>query len=473
MLFDLNKYGEEIAFVSELKSYTYKQLLVDTLEFASQVGPRNLIFIVAENVYASAMAYIASLNNDIVPLMLDSNIDIELFLNLVDIYKPNFVWMPKDFGFDIENRYMCKYVFENYELRVMENEAHELNPELALLISTSGSTGSPKLVRQSYHNIKVNTESIVSYLEIDNTEVAITSLPMNYVYGLSVLNSHIYSGGKVVLTENNPYSKVFWNLFDSHNVTSFAGVPFTYEMLDKLRFTKTHKHLSLKTLTQAGGKLSPELHDKYAVFAHNNGIRFVVMYGASEATARMGYLPYTKSIEKKGSMGIAIPGGRFELLDEAGSVINEPGVVGELVYYGANVTHGYAENLQDLMKEDENNGCLVTGDLSYMDEEGYYYIVGRKKRFLKMLGKRVNLEEIENMIKNHFQVIEVACTGKDDLLIICHSENLNKDEIRAYVSEMSQLNKNMIEAVYVSEIPKNPAGKIMYADLLAKVEEMV
>ena len=211
--------------------------------------------------------------------------------------------------------------------------------------------------------------------------------------------------------------KQFWNFFSEYNATSFGGVPYTYEMLDKLRFYRM-KLPSLRYMTQAGGKLLPELHKKFAEYAEQNNKKFIVMYGQCEATARMGYLPYEKSVEKCGSMGIAIPGGKFRLIDVNGDNINEPFITGELVYEGDNVTLGYAECTDDLAKGDERHGVLYTGDMARFDKDGYYYIVGRKKRFLKVYGNRVSLDEIDMLIKGRFSDIECASAGIDDNVYI-------------------------------------------------------
>lgn len=173
---------------------------------------------------------------------------------------------------------------------------------MALLLTTSGSTGSPKLVRQSYKNIAANTDSIIDYLELDASERSISTLPMNYTYGLSIINTHLKVGASLILTEYTLVQRDFWTLFAEYEATSFGGVPYTYEMLDKLQFFR-RKLPSLRTMTQAGGKLLPVLHKKFAEYADKEGKKFIVMYGQAEATARMGYLPAQKSLEKYGAMG--------------------------------------------------------------------------------------------------------------------------------------------------------------------------
>lgn len=172
----------------------------------------------------------------------------------------------------------------------------------------------------------------------------------------------------------------FWQQLGDYKATSLSGVPYTFEMLDRLRFYRRDLP-NLRTMTQAGGKLLPELHKKFAEYAEQTGKKFVVMYGQTEATARMSYLPPEKCLEKVGSMGVAIPGGRFFLINENGEIITEAERVGELVYEGDNVTLGYAVRGEDLAKGDERHGRLETGDMAKFDKDGYFYIVGRKSAF--------------------------------------------------------------------------------------------
>ncbi|MBQ8912894.1 MAG: AMP-binding protein, partial [Lachnospiraceae bacterium] len=246
--------------------------------------------------------------------------------------------------------------------------------------------------------------------------------------------------------------------------TSIAGVPYNYEILEKLRFFRMTLP-SLKTMTQAGGKLSPELHKKFAEYARDNDKHFVVMYGQCEATARMAYLPYEKSLEKYGSMGVAIPGGKFTLIDAEGKEINDADTVGELVYEGPNVTLGYAERGEDLIKGDERGGVLVTGDMAKRDEEGYYYIVGRKKRFLKVYGNRVNLDETERLLKTKFDYMDCACGGVDDHMYIFVTSKEVENDVKDYISSITHLNPAAFSVVWIDEIPKNDSGKTKYSEL--------
>ena len=463
-MWELRIKGKATALIDGNRKVTYEEL-ADICDFIGEkLLRRCLVFCLCKNTVGSVAGYLSFTDKGQVPLLLDDKISNELLKQLMEAYRPSFLWVPserRDLFAD------CPIVAETEGYCLLDTglqPAFPMNDELCVLISTSGSTGSPKLVRQSYNNIRSNTEAIIKYLEITPNERAITSLPMNYVYGLSVVNTHIYAGATLVLTNLLPYAKQFWSLVAEQEVTSFAGVPFTYEIMDKLRIQKL-QFPCLKTLTQAGGKLSPELHLKYAQWAAQSGKRFVVMYGASEATARMGYLPCEYSIEKQGSMGIPIPGGRFELIDADGKIIQETDCVGELVYYGDNVTLGYAMTGEDLIRQDENNGRLLTGDMAKRDEEGFYYIVGRKKRFLKILGKRINLDDVERLLKKRFDTMDIVCSGKDDELWIYVVDDTLKERVVEYVFSELDINRMLQKVRVIAEIPRNDSQKIRYSAL--------
>lgn len=440
-------------------SMTYGEMTKFCDELSEHMCPRTLAFLLCRNTIGALAGYVAFLSARVVPLLLSDHLDHELLTYLLETYQPDYLWVPTEQRGQFKGESICeKY---GYALISCEKDKKEMYDNLALLLTTSGSTGSPKLVRQSYVNLEENAKSIATYLELDETERPITMLPMNYTYGLSVINSHLLLGATILMTETSYAQRGFWNFFRKEKATSVVGVPYTYELLKKLRFFQMDLP-SLRYMTQAGGKLLPELHKEFAEYAEKNGKRFYVMYGQTEATARMSYLPYQKSLEKYGSMGIAIPKGKFTLIDVNGAKINQPRVTGELVYEGPNVTLGYAECLADLAKGDERNGVLATGDMAEFDEDGYYYIVGRKKRFLKIYGNRVNLDECERMIQGEFGMLECACVGSDDNMRIYITDESYVDTVKKFISEKTNLNPRAFEVKYIKEIAKNEAGKKQY-----------
>ena len=458
-----NKERENVAAISDNgNKVTYGDLMSFSNRVMDVVPERSRVFSLCHNTIGSLMGYVAFLSTRNVPLLLSADLDKELLHYLLDTYQPNYLWMPQKMADQFDgNVVMSEY---GYSLLSYSDKKIDMYPELALLLTTSGSTGSPKLVRQSYTNIESNAQSIMQYLELDETERPITMLPMNYTYGLSVINSHLLVGATILMTDESYAQKKFWDFFNSQGATSIVGVPFTYEILKKLRFFRMELP-TLRYMTQAGGKLLPELHKEYAEYAIANDKRFYVMYGQTEATARMSYLPYKRSLEKYGSMGIAIPGGTFHLIDVDGTDIEKADVVGELVYEGPNVTLGYAECQYDLSKGDERNGILVTGDMAKRDEDGYYYIVGRKKRFLKIYGNRVNLDETERMIQSQFDGMECACVGEDDHMQIYVTGKNMETSVTEFITNKTGLNWKAFTVHYIEEIPKNESGKKNYQKL--------
>jgi len=217
---------------------------------------------------------------------------------------------------------------------------------------------------------------------------------------------------------------------------------------------------SIRYLTQAGGKMNSSLAKEYAEYSKQKKIKFVVMYGQTEAAPRMGYLPYDKFFEKPTSMGIAIPDGKFLLIDETGEEIQVPDIEGELVYHGDNVMMGYAENEYDLSTGDNMKGILHTGDIAKFDQDSFYYITGRKKRFIKIYGNRVNLDEIERYLKS--KDIECACGGQDDRLLIATTEKHKIDKIRKTVIDLYGFNHKVIHVIHKRSLMQNESGKLLH-----------
>jgi acyl-coenzyme A synthetase/AMP-(fatty) acid ligase len=278
--------------------------------------------------------------------------------------------------------------------------------------------------------------------------------------GLSVITSHLFAGSTVLLTQATLTDRSFWQFIKDQRATSFTGVPYSFGVLHKLRFFNMDLPY-LKLLTQGGGKLKDELFKEYAEYAQKTGKKFIATYGQTEGTARMAFLKADMALKKIGSIGKAIPNGQLSLIDENGDEIVEKEAVGEMVYRGPNVTLGYALNGADLAKGDENNGVLHTGDIARRDSDGYYFIVGRISRFLKLYGTRIGLDESEQMIKSTFDV-DCICTGNDEKMIIKITDEKKKDQIHKYVVEKTGLFHAAIEVVVIDEIPRNEAGKSIY-----------
>lgn len=442
------------------------ELIVEEEALHAFLDSRTLVVCLCSNTLGSLLGYLTCLNRQAVPLMLDAAKDKDSLGNLLEIYRPNYIWAPVNH--ELMQGREPVYSAYGYGLYNCSEEKVALNPDLALLLTTSGSTGSPKLVRLSYRNIRSNAESIADYLNIDEHERPVTSLPMHYSYGLSVINSHLIKGATILLTDKPVIQKDFWTFAREQRATSIAGVPFTYEMLRRLRIFKMDLPF-LRTMTQAGGKLNAAIAKEYIDNARTAGKRFIVMYGQTEATARMSYLPWDAATEKYSAVGIAIPGGKFSLIDAEGCEIEEPDKDGELIYHGANVSMGYAECRDDLSKGDENRGTLHTGDVARRDADGFYYITGRLKRFVKIYGNRVNLDATEQLLKS--VTTDCACAGVDDKLTVFTTAVDKVEEIKALLVKKTGINIRAFSVRVIDSIPKNNSGKVQYARLTNMLSE--
>lgn len=372
----------------------------------------------------------------------------------------------------IHTIYQPNYTFsqQHDDWLVTENKSapsHLLHKNLAVLLSTSGTTGNPKLVRLSHANLISNAQSISNYLELSSRERACMTIPWSYSYGLSVINSHFSKGATVLFPNCSVVEPAFWEFFNHHQATSFAGVPYTFDLLERSDFF-TREIPSLKYFTQAGGKLAPDKVVKFAEYAERHNIDFYVMYGQTEATARMAYLPPDLLKRYPDYIGKPIPGGKFTLIDKQGNDIHEDNSPGELVYSGPNIMMGYANHPDDLAREPEIQK-LHTGDIAVRNKDGLYKIVGRNSRFSKIFGLRINLDDVEELLAGVKITARVA--GDDTGLVIASEESGNNTFIREYVAKKFTLPMSSILVSNFINLPRLSSGKVDYPTLLKKGRE--
>lgn len=455
MFLDLDKKPKDkVAAIDDSgRSVTYGEICDFSIEFAKFLPQRSLIFLLSENCIGSLLGYTSALSNRIVPLIISAATEEGLYNHLYELYQPEYLWLPqtKSKGKEV--------VFSAWDYCLVKtgNKPVPMQEELSLLLPTSGSTGSPKLVRHSYRNIEANADNVRRLFKLDGAEKAMAILPMHYTMGLSVIASHLLAGATLLLSGRSLLDKGFWATLKE--ATSFTGVPYSYEILAKMRFTRMDLP-NLKVITQGGGKLSEELFKLLAQYAHDNGKKFVATYGQSECTARMAYLPAELALDKTCSIGFAEPGGQLSIVDDSGNETFEGEAQGEMVYRGENVTLGYATCREDLLKGDENHGVMHTGDLARRDEDGCYFIIGRLKRFLKIYGLRIGLDEVERMIKAEFKT-DCYCKGDDEKLVVLVTDARLQEVLPAFIEEKTHLFHQCIEVQVVKELLRNEAGKII------------
>ncbi|GAA5123313.1 AMP-binding protein [Haloechinothrix salitolerans] len=438
----LAQHGERTALIdAHGQRLTYRELADRVAAMRARLGTtRRLVLVAAANDVDPIVAYLAALSGGH-PVLLASAHDAAYREELIASYDPDVV---------IDEKFT--------ERRV--GTAHTLHPSLALLLSTSGSTGSPKLVRLSARNVQANAESIARYLEIEPTDRPITSLPMQYCYGLSVINSNLLRGAGLVLTDASVIEPEFWALFREHGCTSLHGVPYTFDLLDRADFAEMDLP-SLRYVTQAGGKLAPERVREFARLGRRDGWRLFVMYGQTEATARMAYLPPEQAERHPDAIGVAIPGGDFEL-----AFVSDGGDQGELIYRGPNVMLGYAEHPEDLA-EGRTVTALATGDLARRTPDGLYVITGRASRFVKVYGLRIDLDRVERLCAE--QGIVAHCTGEDERVLVAVSTDDDVAPVTDLVTAALGLPAASVRVGVVGEVPRLASGKVDYAALSASL----
>lgn len=454
------KIFDKVAVIDDSRTIlTYGNICEFSKTFSEYVPSRSFVFILARNTIGSLLGYTSCLSNHIVPLIISANMEKGLYLQLYELYRPEYIWAPEDKICDCDYDYEPVFSSYGYVLLKTGNMSVSMYKDLALLLPTSGSTGSPKLVRHSYRNIEANAMNVSYFFRIRPDDRAMAILPMHYTMGLSVIASHLVSGATLLLCDKSMLDKGFWSMLKEERATSITGVPYSFEILNKMRFFRMNLP-DLKIITQGGGKMNDSLFNTCVEYAEKFGKQFIPTYGQTEGTARMAYLEPEMAKFKPGSIGKAIPNGKLSILLDNGTESFEGEATGEMIYRGDNVTLGYALCREDFVKGDENNGVLFTGDIARRDSEGYYFIIGRKKRFLKIFGLRIGLDEIEHLVKSTFDT-DCLCFGTDDMLTVQITNSSIVESVRDFIIEKTHLFHKNLEIISVDIIERNETGKVI------------
>jgi len=325
--------------------------------------------------------------------------------------------------------------------------------------------GSIKFVKLSRNNLKINTDSIINYLKINNKDSAITNLPISYSYMISVINTHLEAGGSIIISKYSLIEKKFWKILKNSKVTSFNGVPYTYEMLIRIGI-KNIKINSLKYLTQAGGKLEKNKLKEIINFCKKHNIKFFSMYGQTEASPRISYLKPEFSEKKIGSIGKGLSGNKIYIINDTGKKILEPYVEGEIICEGKNVFMGYSKNYNDLNRPNEKNYKLKTGDLGFFDKDGFFFITSRISRITKIFGNRIDLGDLESLMKQ--KGYKVVCLSDNKKIFIFIEKKYNKTNLINTISQITNLNISSFKLIKLKYFPRTSNNKVSYSELKIK-----
>ena len=443
-LYGLIARNESLQYLDAVSGETYT--LRDLNNAVDITDKQALAFLYLDNSIASIKVLLNCLNSKLTLALLSPKLHIDYKQQLEQVYTPYYIYdmtrgeIP---DFDLQ---------DNMLFRNKKGIRNVIHPDIKLLLSTSGTTGSPKFVKLSEDNLVQNALSILDYLPINSSDITPLNLPVFYSYGLSVFTTNSIAGGQVVCGNRDVVQKEFWQDMEQYGYTSVAGVPYVYEMLHRIGFYR-REYPSLRYMTQAGGKLNGSLIASFGEYLADRNKQFFVMYGQTEATARMAYMPPHDLLKKIGSIGMPVKGGQFTLAPDTN----------ELLYSGPNVFGGYATSAADLAIF-ECLPMLHTGDVAKRDADGYYYITGRLKRFVKLFGARINLDEVETILKQEMEGETFACIGIEDrhLLVFHRQAALDDNIIRSLLAKKLGLHPTAFKVQKIDEFPLTPNGKLDY-----------
>ena len=447
-LYDLILQNKNLRFIDTISG---KSTMVNKFHKSIKIENfHGLGFVYSTNQIDSIEVFLNFLESKFSISLLNAQLNIQFKQRLEDIYQPYYIY---DSSRDEIKGYEKCSVSKSIDLFKRNTiQTNPINKNIKLLLSTSGTTGNSKFVKLSDNNLVKNAMSILDYMPIKNDDVVPLSIPITYVYGLSIFTTNCIKAGTIVCTDKDILQKGFWEDFKTYKFSTLSGVPYSYEMLYRIGFFKK-EHEFLRYMTQAGGKLSKKMVSIIVEYSKKHKIPFYTQYGQTEAAGRLSFLHPNDLLNRGYSIGKPIKGGRFELKEGTN----------ELIYYGDNVFGGYAQGLDDLVTFNESNK-LFTGDIAKKDKDGYYYIVGRIKRIMKLFGTRINLDEVELILKNNLEGGTFICTGIEDkyLYVIHLNKELEHDSIKKVLREKLNLHSSSIKIKYVENIPLTTNGKIDY-----------
>lgn len=437
---------------------TYGDLFEDCVLLDMKLAKRCLLVVLTDHSAETLRFYYAAMSGKRVPLLLDGGICIEFLNRYITRYRPQYVWAPIHYASALAAKGHVLYRSAEHILVSMAEAVYPIHEDLALLLTTSGSTGNPKVVRLSYENLNENACAIVEALGIDQNARGVTIPPMHYTYGMALCHMHFYAGATLLVTNRRVIDKKFHAFIREEGITNIQGVPCIHEMLDRIGFyDDLPPHINL--VTMGGGKARVELQEKMNRIFAQKGIRFCALYGQTEGTTMLTRLPEGKAMNEPGCIGVACRGMRAEVSPETG----------ELIFYGSSVSMGYATCAEDLIRGDDNHGVLHTGDLAVMDETGAIYLQGRIRRFVKMAGVRINLDDIEQLVTEEFPQIACACAGKDNDLHLFVTGKPDPTQLKRLVSRKLNVSHILIQVIDCDQLPRKSNGKVDYQELEQKL----
>ena len=431
----------------------------------ARLEKHRLAIVIVSDGTTAVLSYLACALQDVTIMPLPEQLGDDQLVQFIKLFEPDYIIMRMDRDdpptFKGYQPLEAQLFQKNLKIYHCQASNQQDITEVVLLLSTSGSTGDPKVVKLSNKNLAANAESISRSLLLDSKDIAITTLPLNYSFGISVINSHIFVGGKIACTDSSIVEKSFWTVFNDNHVTCIYGVPYQFEILKKFRVFS--RDLSgLRFFAQAGGALNKDIKEWFYERCLSEGKAFFTMYGQTECAPRISSFNLVENLSKIDSVGTPIECCTV-------SIDADVGLPGEVLVKGQSVFSGYARHRKDITEGNDPVSTHRTGDLGYLDEDGFLYITGRLKRFVKIYGHNVNLDHLENSLCRHYSDLAVVgCENK--LGIYIQGSEADAKKISTFVQTSLALNVQSIYISLIDEIPRLSSGKINYKDLLGRLE---
>ena len=415
-----NTHSLEKAFLAGNEEISFNDLYKSSLKLSmwieKEVGINKNIILISVNNLFFLQAYLAIIKSGNICIPIDPNMETGNFIYISELTKPALLFVTKEVQKKLPvNDFRCVSPADIPEILATDLNGSRNNQtpseNCAEIIFTSGSTGKPKGVMISHKNLIANTESILEYLRLTEDDRMLVVLPFYYCYGLSLLHTHLRAGGSIVYNNSFIFLGTVINNLLTYKCTGFAGVPSHFQILVRMSDTfKKTRFPYLRYVTQAGGKLATVFIDEFR-YAFPD-VRFYVMYGQTEATARLSFLPPELYEERKGSIGKGIPGVELRVVDKDRRKVM-PGETGELIAKGGNIMMGYYAD-EEFTKKVLKDGWLWTGDLGETDKDGFIYLTARKNEIIKVRGKRISPKEIEAVILQIPEIVDCSIEGIED-----------------------------------------------------------
>ena len=446
-------YPNKVAIFDGKNKFKYKDLELFS-DLVSKIIQKNkvLIFLDATNSIPFFFLYYFLIKSNHAIFLVDDSLNLSAVKKLLQSYKPKYYFTNRLYKFENTNEVPVKDIFPYKILSFQTKIKYSINKDIKILLSTSGSLGDPKCVKLSYENLRSNTKSIIKYLKLNHDDKTFTTLNPSYSYGMSVINTHLFSNASIFVSKLTLFDKNFYQYFKKFKITNINGVPYFYDMLVRLGLKKI-SHKNLRFITQAGGALSEKSFQSIKHFILKEKKTFYIMYGQTEASPRISYKKIDSETKiSNNSIGNSISGGKLYLKKKSVNK-NSNKIIGELIYEGKNIFCGYSYGYKDLEKISYNR-TLKTGDLAYK-KNNEFYIYGRVKREIKLFGHRINLDYIQNDI---FRKYENICIFKNNYINIYSEQKIDLKNIK----NLNEFIKKRIILHKVKKLPRLKNNKFNY-----------